>query len=68
MVSATNNTMTKYKVFAYYTEYDRDGEKYTDYEWWPADTREDAQKIVDNLQSGWYNLIEIKEMKNADLL
>ena len=53
----------KYKVYAYYTEYDRDGEKYTDYEWWPADTQEDAQKIVDNLQSGWYNLVEIKEIK-----
>jgi hypothetical protein len=51
-----------YKVYAYYTEYDRDGEKYIDYDWWPAGTQEEAQKIVDNLQSGWYNQVEIREV------
>ena len=55
--------MYKYKVYAHYTDFDRrTGDRMEDYDWWPADTKDAAEKIVDDLDKTYYDYIEIKKV------
>ena len=52
-----------YKVYAYYEEFDRKtGDRYESYDWWPRDTKEEAEKLVEGLDKTYYDYIEIKKV------
>ncbi len=51
-----------YKVVACYTMFDRYGDKDMDYDVFYADTKEQAEKIVDGLDQDYYDYIEIQKV------
>lgn len=52
-----------YKVYAYYTDYDRrTGDKELDYDMFRANSKEEAEKIVEGLDKDYYDYIDIAKV------
>ncbi len=49
-----------YKIYAHYEEFDRKtGNRYESYDLFKADTKDEAEKLVEGLDKTYYEYIEI---------
>jgi hypothetical protein len=51
-----------YKFYAHYEEFDRYGDRLESYDMFRADTKEEAEKIVEGLDKEYYIFIEIAKV------
>ena len=60
--SITGKENQMYKIYAHYEEFDRYGDRLESYDMFRADTKEEAEKIVEGLDKEYYVFIEIAKV------